>query len=77
MQFLADILDIPVERARSRESTALGAAMLAGMQAGLMPGPAELARRWQCDRRFDPAMSADERARRYAGWRDAVRRTLS
>ena len=77
MQFLADILDIPVERALLRESTALGAAMLAGMQAGLMPGPAELARRWQCDRRFEPAMAANERTRRHGGWRDAVRRTLS
>jgi glycerol kinase len=75
MQFLADILDIPVERAQTRESTALGAAMLAGMQAGLMPGLAELAQRWQCDRRFAPAMPAETRARRLAGWHDAVRRT--
>jgi glycerol kinase len=77
MQFLADILDFSVERAQSRESTALGAAMLAGMQAGLMPGPVELAQRWQCDQRFKPAMPADERARRCAGWHDAVRRTRS
>ena len=77
MQFLADILDIPIERPAHPETTALGAAMLAGMQAGLMPGPSELATRWRCDTRFDPAMTAGERTRRYDGWRDAVRRTRS
>jgi len=75
MQFLADILDIPVERPEHPETTALGAAMLAGMRAGLMPGPAELAKLWRRAARFDPAMSAEERIRRHDGWRDAVRRT--
>ena len=77
MQFLADILDLPVERPTQAETTALGAAMLAGIQAGLMGGPSDLAQRWQRDSRFDPAMEAPERTRRYDGWRDAVRRTRS
>ncbi|MEX2616311.1 MAG: glycerol kinase GlpK [Alphaproteobacteria bacterium] len=77
MQFLADILGSPVERPVLQETTALGAAMLAGMQAGVMPGLAELSTRWQRDARFDPAMDESERERRYTGWRDAVRRTRS
>ena len=77
MQFLADILDLPVERPVQAETTALGAAMLAGVQAGLMGSPTDLAQRWQREARFDPAMSAPERTRRYHGWRDAVRRTRS
>jgi glycerol kinase len=59
------------------ETTALGAAWLAGMRAGLYPGPAEFARTWALDRRFQPAMDRGTREERYAGWRDAVRRTLS
>ena len=77
MQFLADILGSPVERPALQETTALGAAMLAGMQAGVMPGLAELSSRWQMDARFDPAMDSSERNRRCAGWQDAVRRTRS
>jgi glycerol kinase len=59
------------------ETTALGAAWLAGMRAGLYPGPGEFARTWALNRRFEPAMEAETRERRYAGWRDAVRRTLT
>jgi glycerol kinase len=77
MQFLADMLDTPVDRPRVLETTALGAAWLAGMRAGLYPGPAEFARSWALERRFEPAMDAGLREERYAGWRDAVRRTLS
>ena len=77
MQCLADILGAPVDRPRVLETTALGAAWLAGMRAGLYPGPAEFARSWALDRRFEPAMDAGERERKYAGWRDAVRRTLT
>ena len=77
MQFLADILGSPVERPVLQETTALGAAMLSGMQAGVMPGFTELATRWRRDARFDPAMDNAERDRRYDGWRDAVRRTRS
>lgn len=77
MQFLSDILDMPVERPVQPETTALGAATLAGMQTGIMGSPADLAQRWRRDARFDPAMNEAERTRRYDGWQDAVRRTRS
>jgi glycerol kinase len=77
MQFLADILGAPVDRPVVRETTALGAAYLAGLQAGLCPDPEAFARAWQLDRRFTPAMPAAERDSAYAGWQRAVRRTLS
>ena len=70
-------LGAPVDRPKVLETTALGAAWLAGMRADLYPGPAEFARSWALDRRFEPAMDAERREERYAGWRDAVRRTLS
>jgi glycerol kinase len=74
-QFLADILDLPVERPAVTETTALGAAYLAGLEVGLYPSKDALARSWRCERRFEPAMSASERERLLSGWRDAVRRT--
>ncbi|NKB59431.1 MAG: glycerol kinase GlpK [Alphaproteobacteria bacterium] len=77
MQFLADILDLAVERPMTAETTALGAAMLAGMHTGLMKGPLVLAQHWRCHSRFEPKMSNMERAQRFDGWRDAVRRTRS
>jgi len=79
MQFLADLLGAPVDRPMVAETTALGAAWLAGLQAGLLPPPGADgdAAHWRLDRRFDPAMAREEAARRHAGWRDAVRRTLS
>ncbi len=77
MQFLADVLGAPVDRPTIRETTALGAGYLAGLQAGLCPEPAEFAARWQLDRRFTPAMAEAEREAAYAGWRRAVQRTLS
>tara|TARA_Y100000766_G_C18831688_1_gene568383 strand:- start:449 stop:1069 length:621 start_codon:yes stop_codon:yes gene_type:complete len=75
MQFLADVLAIPVERPKITETTALGAAYLAGLQAGLYADASEIAKNWARDRLFEPRMAADERDGRYAGWRDAVRRT--
>ncbi|MEZ5775701.1 MAG: glycerol kinase GlpK [Hyphomicrobiaceae bacterium] len=77
MQRLADILDAPVDRPAVLETTALGAAYLAGMQVGFYPPPEEFARGWSCERRFTPAMGASERDRKIAGWRDAVSRTLT
>ena len=77
MQRLADLLDVPVDRPSVLETTALGAAYLAGLQAGLYPPPDRFAKRWALDRRFAPRMAADERTRRVALWRDAVGRTLS
>jgi glycerol kinase len=77
MQFLADILGAPVDRPVVMETTSLGAAYLAGLAAGLCPEPADFASTWKLDRRFEPAMDDATRARKWAGWRDAVSRTLS
>ncbi|CUH40332.1 Glycerol kinase [Jannaschia seosinensis] len=76
MQFLADILGAPVDRPEISETTALGAAWLAGMRAGIYGGPEEFARSWALDRRFEPVMEPKERDARYAGWTDAVKRVL-
>lgn len=77
MQRLADILGAPVDRPRITETTALGAAYLAGMQAEFYPAPDTFAGSWAHESRFAPAMSNAERDERYAGWQDAVQRTLS
>lgn len=77
MQFLADILACPVDRPVVMETTALGAAYLAGRAAGLCPDLDGFAAQWRRERRFLPAMAEDWRARKYAGWRAAVRRTLT
>ncbi|MEX0697665.1 MAG: glycerol kinase GlpK [Dongiaceae bacterium] len=74
MQFLADILDLPVERPEVTETTALGAAYLAGLGVGLYASTADLARHWRCERRFEPHMAADRRETLYAGWKRAVER---
>jgi len=77
MQRLANILGLKVERPRYIETTVQGAAALAGLAAGLYPSLEAIAAQWALDRAFEPALSADERESLYAGWRDAVRRTLS
>jgi glycerol kinase len=77
MQFLADILDMPVDRPAVMETTALGAAYLAGRAAGLCPDLEDFAAQWRLQRRFTPRMDAATRAQKYDGWRDAVRRTLT
>lgn len=77
MQFLADILDLPVDRPAVTETTALGAARLAGWGAGFYPSIDAMAGHWRLDRRFIPAMRAADRQRLCAGWRDAVERALS
>jgi glycerol kinase len=77
MQFLADMLDAPVDRPVVMETTALGAAYLAGRAAGLCPDLDGFAKQWRLDRRFTPRMPAELRERRYAGWREAVQRTLT
>jgi glycerol kinase len=77
MQFLADIFGAPVDRPIGLETTALGAAWLAGMQAGVYPDQAEFAANWALDRQFTPQMDDATRDRRYHGWQDAVRRTLT
>ena len=77
MQFLADILPGMIERPASLETTAWGAAYLAGLARGLCPEPATLIERWSPARRFEPHMPAAEREERYAGWRQAVAGTLA
>jgi glycerol kinase len=77
MQFLSDILAAPVDRPAVLETTALGAAWLAGMQAGVYPDMTEFARGWATDRRFTPHMEAAERNARYARWQRAVKATMS
>ena len=76
MQFLADILGAPVDRPKVLETTALGAAWLAGSRAGIYPDQQGFAERWARDCRFEPLMTDQERTDLYAGWKDAVRRTL-
>ncbi len=77
MQFLADVLAARVDRPTMLETTALGAAWLAGHKAGVLPDREGFQKSWQLDRSFLPAMAQDERARRYAGWRSAVAATLA
>ena len=77
MQFLADVLDMPVERPTVTETTALGAARLAALGAGLISSPRELAGRWRLDRRFEASMPAETRERLLSGWDDAVARVKS
>jgi glycerol kinase len=74
-RFQADILGVPVVRPRITETTVLGAAFLAGLGAGVWSSLDELADVWQLDRRFEPRMAADERARLLHGWRAAVERS--
>jgi glycerol kinase len=77
MQFLSDILDTPVDRPTILETTALGAAWLAGWKAGVWPDAEGFAKRWALDRQFNPAMDAATRKHKLKGWKDAVRRTLT
>jgi len=75
MQFQADILGVPVVRPKVSETTALGAAYLAGLASGYWRDIAEVAANWQVDRRFEPAMPAARRAELTARWREAVSRS--
>lgn len=77
MQFLADMLDAPVDRPTILETTALGAAWLAGSRAGVWPDMAGFAANWARDTRFEPSMDSKTRDKAYAGWQDAVKRTLT
>jgi len=76
MQRLADLTGAAVDRPQIAETTALGAAYLAGLQAGFFPAPDRFFDRWRLERRFVPRMDAAARERRLAAWRDAVRRLL-
>ena len=77
MQRLADVLDAPVDRPTILETTALGAAYLAGYATGHCPPPADFAKGWALERRFTPAKDEHWRTQRYAAWREAVSRTLT
>lgn len=76
MQFLSDILGAPVDRPKVTETTALGAAWLAGMQSGVCGGPEEFSQSWALDRRFTPQMDQSTRDARYARWQKAVQSTM-
>ena len=76
MQFLADVIGAPVDRAEVQETTALGAAWLAGMFAGVCPDMEGFAESWRCDRRFEPVMDAQDREARYSRWQSAVAATM-
>jgi glycerol kinase len=76
MQFQADILGVPVQRPKVAETTALGAAYLAGLATGFWGSQAEVAAQWAIDRTFEPRMSAAQREDLYAGWKRAVERSL-
>lgn len=77
MQFLADILGVPVERPEVTETTALGVAYLAGLQVGWYASLEEVASHWHLQRRFTPQMASTHRSKLYAGWLDAVKRVRS
>ena len=76
-QTLSDILNVPVERPMQTETTALGAAYLAGLQCGLYKSLDDLTNNWQQERAFEPTMDKDERERAIAGWANAIKRTRS
>jgi glycerol kinase len=76
MQFQADLLGVNVRRPTVAETTALGAAYLAGLAVGYWEDMADVARHWALDREFSPAISAEDRESRYARWRKAVARSL-
>ncbi len=77
MQFLADMLGATVDRPAVMETTALGAAYLAGHQAGVCPGLAGFSATWRLDLRFEPRMDGPTRARKWAGWQAAIERVRS
>jgi glycerol kinase len=75
MQFLADVLDAKVDRPEIAETTALGAAYLAGNAAGICPAPDEFGHSWRLQKQFKPGMAEGQRKKKLAGWEDAIRRT--
>ncbi|MDE2297465.1 MAG: glycerol kinase, partial [Burkholderiales bacterium] len=77
MQFQADLLGIPVVRPQVIETTALGAAYLAGLSCGLYRGLDELAAQWRVERTFHPTLSRDRAADLMANWERAVRQTVA
>lgn len=76
MQFQSDILGVPVDRPEINETTALGAAYLAGLAVGYWKDKAEIKQQWKLDHQFKPEMKEDDREQRYAGWQKAVEATM-
>jgi glycerol kinase len=76
-QFQSDILNVPVLRPKVAETTALGAAYLAGLATGFWPDRQDIARHWAIDRRFEPHMPQARREALYAGWKQAVEATMA
>ncbi|MEP6896945.1 MAG: glycerol kinase GlpK [Rhodanobacter sp.] len=76
-QFQSDLLGVPLLRPKVAETTALGAAYLAGLATGFWSSRAEIASQWALDRRFEPSMSRDQREALYAGWKRAVQATMA
>jgi glycerol kinase len=76
MQFQSDILGVPVDRPQVTETTALGAAYLAGLAVGVWKNKEDLIQNWKLDRRFEPAMADETSDRLYKGWQKAVKRSM-
>jgi len=76
LQFQADLLHVPVHRPVVAETTALGAAYLAGLAVGYWEGPEDVTKNWALDRAFTPAMDPARRERLYRGWKKAASRAL-
>lgn len=76
MQFQSDILGVTVKRPRITETTALGAACLAGLGVGLWSSREEIRRKWMLDKAYEPQMGADEKEQKYSGWKRAVERSM-
>ncbi|SDJ21511.1 glycerol kinase GlpK [Natribacillus halophilus] len=76
MQFQSDLLAAPVERPTASETTALGAAYLAGLAVGVWNSKEDIAKKWKVDRSFEPAMETSERRKLYNGWKKAVEATM-
>jgi glycerol kinase len=77
MQFQSDILNVPVERTKVSETTALGAAYLAGLAVGFWESQEEISKQWEIDRKFIPKMAVDQRDGLYNGWRKAVKAAIT
>ena len=76
MQFQSDILDVPVYRPNVTETTALGAAYLAGLAVGFWKDKEDIIERWSIDKVFEPEMKEEDRDKFYRGWKKAVTRAL-
>ncbi|HZG14074.1 MAG TPA: glycerol kinase GlpK [Candidatus Bathyarchaeia archaeon] len=77
MEFQSDILGVPVERPVINETTALGAAYLAGLAVGYWQDRAEIATQWQVDRKYEPTMAEEQRTKLHEGWKKAIRATMA